>query len=155
LKIINSVAEMQAAALEIKRQGKTIAFVPTMGYLHQGHASLLRAGRKAADVLVLSIFVNPIQFGQNEDLDRYPRNMAGDCALAEQCGVDVVFAPEASGMYHLDSRPPSRSRIFPCRFAAPAGRAILTASARWSTSCLILSSRMWPSSAARIFNSWP
>jgi len=99
LKIINSVAEMQAAALEIKRQGKTIAFVPTMGYLHQGHASLLRAGRKAADVLVLSIFVNPIQFGQNEDLDRYPRNMAGDCALAEQCGVDVVFAPEASGMY--------------------------------------------------------
>lgn len=99
MKIINSVAEMQAAALEIKRQGKTIAFVPTMGYLHQGHASLLRAGRKAADVLVLSIFVNPIQFGQNEDLDRYPRNMAGDCALAEQCGVDVVFAPEASGMY--------------------------------------------------------
>ncbi len=70
-----------------------------MGYLHEGHASLLREGRKRGDVLVLSIFVNPIQFGKNEDLDRYPRNMERDCQIAEACGVDIVFIPTAAEMY--------------------------------------------------------
>jgi len=99
VKIISSIEEMQTLARSFRQAGKTIAFVPTMGFLHDGHASLLREGRKRADILVLSIFVNPIQFGPSEDLDRYPRNMAGDCAIAEQCGVDVVFTPDASGMY--------------------------------------------------------
>lgn len=99
MKLIHDVQEMQQFALEQKRQGRRIAFVPTMGFLHQGHASLLREGRKRGDLLVLSIFVNPTQFGPNEDLERYPRNLAGDCSLAEQCGVDVVFAPSAAGMY--------------------------------------------------------
>jgi pantoate--beta-alanine ligase len=90
---------MQQTALAFRRQGKRIAFVPTMGFLHEGHASLLREGRKRGDLLVLSIFVNPTQFGPNEDLDRYPRNLEGDCALAEACGVDIVFAPTAAGMY--------------------------------------------------------
>jgi len=99
VKLISDVQEMQRFALEQKRQGRRIAFVPTMGFLHQGHASLLREGRRRGDLLVLSIFVNPTQFGPNEDLDRYPRNLEGDCALAEQCGVDVVFAPTAGGMY--------------------------------------------------------
>lgn len=99
MKLISDVQEMQRFALEQKRQGRRIAFVPTMGFLHQGHASLLREGRRRGDLLVLSIFVNPTQFGPNEDLDRYPRNLEGDCALAEQCGVDVVFAPTAGGMY--------------------------------------------------------
>ena len=70
-----------------------------MGYLHEGHASLLREGRKRGDVLVLSIFVNPIQFGKNEDLDRYPRDMERDCRIAEACGVDIVFTPTAAEMY--------------------------------------------------------
>jgi pantoate--beta-alanine ligase len=70
-----------------------------MGYLHEGHASLLREGRKHGDVLVLSIFVNPIQFGKNEDLDRYPRDMKRDCLLAEACGVDIVFIPTTAEMY--------------------------------------------------------
>jgi pantoate--beta-alanine ligase len=99
MRIITDVQEMQQAMLALKRSGKRISFVPTMGYLHEGHASLLREGRKRGDCLVLSIFVNPTQFGPNEDLDRYPRNMEGDCALAKSCGVDIVFAPAASGMY--------------------------------------------------------
>jgi pantoate--beta-alanine ligase len=90
---------MQQTALELKQNGKRIAFVPTMGFLHEGHASLLREGRQRGDVLVLSIFVNPIQFGPNEDLDSYPRNLEGDCAIARACGVDIVFTPSAAGMY--------------------------------------------------------
>ncbi|SJZ56715.1 pantothenate synthetase [Trichlorobacter thiogenes] len=99
MKLIQDVQEMQQTVLGLKRQGKRIAFVPTMGFLHEGHASLLREGRKRGDVLVLSIFVNPTQFGINEDLASYPRNLEGDCALAESCGVDLVFVPTAVGMY--------------------------------------------------------
>lgn len=99
MKIINSILHMQALAIAPEREGRRISFVPTMGYLHEGHASLLREGRKRGDVLVLSIFVNPIQFGKNEDLDRYPRDMERDCRIAEACGVDIVFIPTASEMY--------------------------------------------------------
>jgi pantoate--beta-alanine ligase len=99
LKIIDNIQQMQLLALSRKREGKRIAFVPTMGFLHEGHASLLREGRKLGDILVLSIFVNPIQFGPNEDLNRYPRNLEGDCAIARACGVDIVFTPTATEMY--------------------------------------------------------
>jgi len=99
VKLIHDVQEMQQTVLGLKRQGNRIAFVPTMGFLHEGHASLMREGRTRGDVLVLSIFVNPTQFGLNEDLASYPRNLEGDCALAESCGVDFVFAPTAAGMY--------------------------------------------------------
>ena len=90
---------MQAYSNSVRAEGKTISFVPTMGFLHQGHASLLELGRKKADVLVLSIFVNPSQFGVNEDLDAYPRNLEGDLAIAERCGVDAVFTPKPSDIY--------------------------------------------------------
>jgi pantoate--beta-alanine ligase len=99
MKIINSIIHMQALAIAPEREGRQISFVPTMGYLHEGHASLLREGRKRGDLLVLSIFVNPIQFGKNEDLDRYPRDLERDFKLAESCGVDVVFIPTATEMY--------------------------------------------------------
>lgn len=99
MKTINSLAEMQQTVFSLKRTGKRIAFVPTMGFLHEGHASLLREGRKQGDVLVLSIFVNPIQFGAGEDLDRYPRNLDGDCAIAAECGTDIIFTPTAAEMY--------------------------------------------------------
>ena len=79
---VGSLAEMRALAEDWRRDGKRIALVPTMGYLHDGHVSLLHAGRARADVLVLSIFVNPIQFGPNEDLARYPRDLDGDLARA-------------------------------------------------------------------------
>lgn len=99
MKIINKKSEMQAIALSLKKNGKKTALVPTMGFLHEGHASLLREGRKQADVLLLSIFVNPIQFGQNEDLDQYPRNLEQDCRIAAENGVDYIFAPTAAEMY--------------------------------------------------------
>ncbi|MDD2899496.1 MAG: pantoate--beta-alanine ligase [Desulfuromonadaceae bacterium] len=99
MKIINSIIHMQALAIAPERNGRCITFVPTMGYLHEGHASLLREGRKRGDVLVLSIFVNPIQFGKNEDLDRYPRDLERDCQIADECGVDIVFIPTAAEMY--------------------------------------------------------
>jgi pantoate--beta-alanine ligase len=90
MKQITDVREMQESMLAFKRAGKTIAFVPTMGFLHEGHATLLRAARAAGDILVLSIFVNPTQFGPQEDLDSYPRNLAGDLAVAQSAGVDLV-----------------------------------------------------------------
>jgi pantoate--beta-alanine ligase len=76
-----------------------VAFVPTMGFLHQGHLSLLEEGRRRGDLLVLSIFVNPTQFGQGEDFEQYPRNLEQDRALAEQAAVDILFAPDAQQMY--------------------------------------------------------
>jgi len=99
MKIISSAAEMQQIALTFRREGRRIVFVPTMGFLHEGHASLLREGRKRGDILILSIFVNPIQFGPNEDLERYPRNLEGDCTIARECGTDIVFTPCAADMY--------------------------------------------------------
>ncbi len=80
-------------------QGFTIAFVPTMGYLHEGHISLMEKGRQLADVLIASIFVNPAQFGPGEDYDAYPRNPQKDSALAQKAGVDVLFMPEKNQLY--------------------------------------------------------
>lgn len=90
---------MQERAAKVRMAGKTIAFVPTMGFLHEGHASLLREARKRGDILVLSIFVNPAQFGVGEDFDKYPRNMERDAEIAGKTGVDIIFAPSAGEMY--------------------------------------------------------
>ncbi len=90
---------MQAIARTARREGKTIALVPTMGYLHAGHASLLQEGRKKADLLVASIFVNPTQFGAGEDFNSYPRDLEGDSQVAEAAGVDFIFTPLISDMY--------------------------------------------------------
>jgi len=99
MKLIESVTEMQQLALKTRGEGKSIALVPTMGYLHAGHASLMHEGRKRCDLLVTSIFVNPTQFGAGEDLDKYPRDMERDKAVAKAKGVDVIFAPKAGDMY--------------------------------------------------------
>lgn len=82
-----------------RAEGKKIAFVPTMGYLHKGHLSLIRKGKEVGDVLIVSIFVNPIQFGQGEDFDRYPRDMERDKELCESEGVDILFVPKVEDMY--------------------------------------------------------
>ena len=99
MEIIHSVAEMQQRCLEARAAGRRIALVPTMGYLHEGHLSLLREGKRRADLLVLSLFVNPTQFGAGEDLDSYPRDLEGDAEQARSVGVDLLFAPTASDMY--------------------------------------------------------
>jgi len=99
MQIIRSVSEIQQRCLAARRAGQQIVFVPTMGWLHEGHLSLLREGRKLGDLLILSIFVNPTQFGQGEDFDSYPRDLSRDAALAETVGTDLIFAPEATAMY--------------------------------------------------------
>jgi pantoate--beta-alanine ligase len=90
---------MQAFSDACRKQGKTIAFVPTMGYLHQGHAHLMQEGRKLGDILIVSIFVNPTQFGPGEDFEKYPRDWDRDAQLCASAGVDVIFAPTAEEMY--------------------------------------------------------
>lgn len=99
MEVIHSVSQMQTWSDKIRNTAKTIAFVPTMGYLHDGHLSLLRIGKTKADKLVLSIFVNPAQFGPNEDLDSYPRSLDRDLEMAEQEGVDAVFVPKDHDLY--------------------------------------------------------
>jgi pantoate--beta-alanine ligase len=99
MEFITSVRQMQEKACKARSAGRTIAFVPTMGYLHEGHASLLREGRKRGDLLVLSIFVNPTQFGAGEDFEKYPRNLERDAGIAGETGVDIIFTPDAREMY--------------------------------------------------------
>ena len=99
MKIIESASEMQQAALALRAQGRRIGFVPTMGNLHEGHLSLVRLAKRHADVVVVSLFVNPTQFGPNEDFAAYPRTFAADCALCEREGVDLVFFPSVAEMY--------------------------------------------------------
>jgi pantoate--beta-alanine ligase len=99
MEIIASVREMSSMAWAARAAGKTISFVPTMGFLHEGHASLLREGRQRGDLLVLSIFVNPAQFGAGEDFDSYPRDLTRDAELARENGVDILFVPSAAEMY--------------------------------------------------------
>ncbi len=101
--IFRKKGELQEFALKTKRTGKIIGMVPTMGYLHAGHLSLIDTARKRADVVVVSIFVNPTQFGPNEDLDRYPRDFERDLKLCEEHGTDVIFAPEPGEMYPADA----------------------------------------------------
>lgn len=99
MNVVAAKAELRAALQAPRRAGRTIGLVPTMGFLHEGHLSLLRAARAECDVVVMSLFVNPTQFGPNEDLDRYPRDEKRDMAVAEQAGVDLVYAPPVEEMY--------------------------------------------------------
>jgi pantoate--beta-alanine ligase len=99
MKIINSIAEMQTLSESLRLQGKKIAFVPTMGYFHEGHLELMREGKKSADFLVVSIYVNPTQFGPKEDFSKYPRDFDRDSQMAQSVGVDVIFFPSNQEMY--------------------------------------------------------
>lgn len=99
MKIIRSIQKMQAFSDQVRGQGMIIGLVPTMGYLHEGHLSLVRRAREESDILLVSIFVNPVQFGPGEDLGSYPRDFSSDCNLLEREKADVVFAPGVAEMY--------------------------------------------------------
>jgi len=99
MKIIEQPQDMQRISQNLRLAGETIGFVPTMGAFHEGHLSLMRAARKACSQVVVSLFVNPTQFGRGEDLSRYPRTFEKDAELAEQVGVDFLFAPTEQAMY--------------------------------------------------------
>jgi pantoate--beta-alanine ligase len=96
---LSTIADVRAACDRARSEGRRVGLVPTMGFLHEGHRSLMRAARAETDFVVVTIFVNPLQFGADEDLDRYPRDLAGDLAQCDAEGIDVVFAPPASEMY--------------------------------------------------------
>ncbi|MCX7967808.1 MAG: pantoate--beta-alanine ligase [Armatimonadetes bacterium] len=99
MEVIEKPEEMQKRSLEFRSQGKTIGFVPTMGYFHEGHLSLMRRAKRECDVVVVSIYVNPLQFGPREDFSRYPRDLQRDLKMAEEVGVDIVFVPKDEDMY--------------------------------------------------------
>lgn len=100
--VVEKIHEMKDIVKKLKKKGKTIGLVPTMGYLHEGHLSLVRKSKSENDITVMSIFVNPIQFGSNEDYDRYPRDFERDKNLAEKEGVDYIFYPSVKEMYPED-----------------------------------------------------
>src|SRR5512142_2546435 len=99
MQIISDPQQMQRTARELHRNGKRIGFVPTMGALHEGHLSLVRSARAQSDVVVVSIFVNPLQFGPNEDFSKYPRTFDRDRQLLEAEKADIIFAPTTEAMY--------------------------------------------------------
>ena len=102
MKISGKIDEVRAQVKEWKKQGLSVALVPTMGYLHEGHKSLMERARKENDKVVVSIFVNPMQFGPNEDLESYPRDLDRDSKICEAAGVDLIFHPEVEEMYGPD-----------------------------------------------------
>jgi pantoate--beta-alanine ligase len=104
MKIIRSCRQMLVSSRRIRQSRKRIGFVPTMGYLHEGHLSLVKQARKDNEIVVMSIFVNPIQFGPKEDLKRYPRDLKRDIKSAKAWGVDIIFYPTDKSMYPQDFR---------------------------------------------------
>lgn len=103
MNIVGSISEVRKQVKEWKRKGLTVGFVPTMGYLHEGHESLIKRAAEENDRVVVSIFVNPTQFGANEDLDSYPRDLERDSALCESTGCNLIFHPESNEMYDENS----------------------------------------------------
>jgi len=99
MRIVRTVAEVRAAIADLRRQGRSLGLVPTMGALHDGHISLVRAAKAACNAVVVTLFVNPTQFGPNEDFSKYPRTFENDCRLLEAENVDLLFAPEPAEMY--------------------------------------------------------
>jgi pantoate--beta-alanine ligase len=104
MEVIETAEKMQSASEAFRQAGRKIALVPTMGFFHEGHVELMRVARKHSDTLIISIFVNPTQFGPGEDLDQYPRDPEGDIMKAREVGVDVVFMPSSEEMYPKGSQ---------------------------------------------------
>src|SRR5215471_12808319 len=99
MRIVREPAAMQREAEDARKEGRTVGVVPTMGYFHEGHLSLVRRARAECDSVIVTLFVNPIQFGPSEDLAKYPRDFERDCQLVRAQNVDLMFAPDAGVMY--------------------------------------------------------
>lgn len=99
MRVIGTITELKDIIIVMKKEGRTIGFVPTMGYLHEGHISLVNMSRQDNDITIISIFVNPSQFGPNEDFEKYPRDIEGDTKKAGEAGADILFIPSAKEMY--------------------------------------------------------
>ena len=99
MQVIKQIEQLKQVVRDAKRQGKTVGLVPTMGYLHEGHLTLMRRARQEQGLVIATLFVNPLQFGPQEDYADYPRDLARDCELAESTGIDVLFAPAVDEMY--------------------------------------------------------
>lgn len=102
MKIVETIAEVREQVKQWRKEGLTVGLVPTMGYLHEGHKSLIDRAVAENDRVVVSVFVNPMQFGPSEDLESYPRDMDRDAALCEKAGASLIFHPDPSEMYHKD-----------------------------------------------------
>ncbi|HWJ03294.1 MAG TPA: pantoate--beta-alanine ligase [Verrucomicrobiae bacterium] len=103
MQVVERIADLRKILADVRIEGREIGFVPTMGYLHAGHLALISTAKQANQYVVVSIFVNPLQFGPNEDFASYPRDMARDCDLAEGAGADIIFAPPVEEMYPRQS----------------------------------------------------
>src|SRR3989338_5528678 len=99
MKIVRSIREIKSELIRCRNKGCAVGFVPTMGYLHEGHLSLIRKARQDNDIVVVSIFVNPVQFGPDEDYGQYPRDLRRDVRLCKKAGVDYIFYPPVKSMY--------------------------------------------------------
>ncbi len=99
MKVVSTAVDIQALSLTYRRKGLRVGLVPTMGWFHEGHLALMKEARKRVDKVIVSLFVNPLQFGPNEDLDSYPHDLDRDCVLAEGVGVDLLYAPDTKLMY--------------------------------------------------------
>ena len=104
MQIIKNIKECKKIIGRLKKNGQTTGLVPTMGCLHEGHLSLVRAARQECDKIVMTIFVNPTQFGEGEDFEKYPRDLKRDTTLAENAGADYIFAPDTEEMYRKDNK---------------------------------------------------
>ena len=154
MKVVHTIKDLQAELSALKVQGKKVGLVPTMGALHAGHASLVKRSVSENGVTVVSVFVNPTQFNDKNDLEKYPRTLEADCSLLEECGAALVFAPSVSEMYpEPDTRQFSYAPLDTVMEGAfRPGHSM--AFARLSASCLTQCSRIGLISVRRISSSW-
>jgi pantoate--beta-alanine ligase len=152
---VKTVRELRAAVARARSEGKRIGFVPTMGNLHSGHVALITKASQRVDFVVASIFVNPLQFGAGEDLDKYPRTLAADQEKLLQAGCHLLFAPTVEEMYPDGMAGQTRVSV-PLLSEGLCGAVlgILKAWRRWSASCSTWSSRTWRSSARKTSSNW-